>query len=472
LSYLIAGGALGIILIPISAQYVAAGKEEESWYVFSTVVTVTSLALAALVLAGEVFTYPLAHWIAPGFSADQQILLVKLIRILLPAQLFLCLGGLIAAVQNAKGRFLAPALSPIVYNFTLIGCAWLLHHRFGIVGFAVGVAAGTMFGFFGLPLITMGGMGARFRPNLAIRHPGFTQFVKLAIPIMLALSVDVTDIWIVRWFGSYLSPASITWLMYSRYVVIIPIAVLGQAAGIASYPFLAQLFASGKQVEFARSVAAATKGLLLIMLPVSALTVVLSRPLIRFIFTHTQLKSWDVEAIAAALAVFAVGMSAKGVQCIILRGFNASKNTVTPALVGTLITFGSLPVYWICAREWQYLGLAAASSIVAVLFAVTTLVLLLRKTEARNLVGILACLFKVSLASLIGALLCRQLINWMEARIHWQTLSGALLILLAVTTVGFPLILLISRLLGVKEVDHYWKKVYSAIPRLTVSPVE
>jgi putative peptidoglycan lipid II flippase len=164
LSYLIAGGALGVVFIPVFAKYVAAGQEEESWYVFSTVLTVIGLALFALVTAGEVFTYPLARWIAPGFPPDQQILLVKLIRILLPAQLFLCLGGLLAAAQNAKGRFLAPALAPIVYNFTLIGCAWLLHHRLGITSFAVGVAAGTMVGFFGLPLITLRGLGARFRP--------------------------------------------------------------------------------------------------------------------------------------------------------------------------------------------------------------------------------------------------------------------------------------------------------------------
>src|ERR1700730_13222435 len=45
LSYLIAGGALGIVFIPVFAQYVAAGREEESWYVFSTVLTVIGLAL-------------------------------------------------------------------------------------------------------------------------------------------------------------------------------------------------------------------------------------------------------------------------------------------------------------------------------------------------------------------------------------------------------------------------------------------
>ncbi len=469
LSYLIAGGALGIVFIPVFAQYVAAGHEEESWYVFSTVLTVIGLALLVLVTAGELFTYPLARWIAPGFPPDQQVLLVTLIRILLPAQLFLCLGGLFAAVQNAKGRFLAPAVAPIVYNFTLIGCAWMLHHRLGIISFAVGVAAGTMVGFFGLPLITLRGIGARFRPNLAIRHPGVKQFFKLAIPIMLALSIDTTDIWIIRWFGSYLTPASITWLMYSRFLVIIPIAIIGQGAGIGSYPFLAQLHAEGKHAERTRSLATGIKSLLLIMLPISALTIVLSRPLVHLVFIHTRLTQVDVESISGALALFALGMSAKGAQCIISRGFTSAHNTFSPALIGTLITFLSLPLYWFCARTWQYLGLAAASSIVAVIFAAITMVVLFRRAEARNLKGILVCLIKVSFASFIGALLCREALNWLESWIRWQTFSGALLILLIVTVFGFPLILVISRLLGVKEIDHYWKKVYQSIPGVAVA---
>jgi putative peptidoglycan lipid II flippase len=253
--------------------------------------------------------------------------------------------------------------------------------------------------------------------------------------------------------------------MYGRYLVIIPIAIMGQAAGIASYPFLSQLHATGKHGEFASAVAAATKGLMLIMLPVSTLTIVLSRPLICFAFTHTKLTQIDVDSIAAALAVFAFGMAGRGAQCIISRGFNAAQNTLTPALLGTLITFVSLPLYWFCARTWQYVGLAAASSIVAVVFVGMSMILLFRHTHAQNLNGILLCLGKVIFASFIGGLICRGAVNWLESRLPWHTFFGAFLVLVIVTASGFPLILAISRLLGVREVDEYWNKVCSSIPR-------
>jgi len=52
---------------------------------------------------------------------------------------------------------------------------------------------------------------------------------------------------------------------------------------------------------------------------------------------------------------------------------------------------------------------------------------------------------------------------------HWQTFSGAFLLLGVVTAVGFPLILLICRLLGVNEVDQYCRKVYLAVPRVALA---
>ena len=52
LNYLVAGASLSITFIPVFAKYAAEDREEEGWRVFSTVVTVMGLVLAALVVAG------------------------------------------------------------------------------------------------------------------------------------------------------------------------------------------------------------------------------------------------------------------------------------------------------------------------------------------------------------------------------------------------------------------------------------
>src|SRR5947199_10515272 len=54
LNYLVAAGSLSLIFIPVFTKYLAEGREEEAWHVFSTVITFMGLALLVLVSAAEV----------------------------------------------------------------------------------------------------------------------------------------------------------------------------------------------------------------------------------------------------------------------------------------------------------------------------------------------------------------------------------------------------------------------------------
>ena len=74
----------------------------------------------------------------------------RLTRIVLPAQLFFYLGGLLMAVQYARNRFLLPATAPLIYNGGIILGGLLLGKRLGMEGFAWGVLAGSFVGNFAI----------------------------------------------------------------------------------------------------------------------------------------------------------------------------------------------------------------------------------------------------------------------------------------------------------------------------------
>src|SRR6516165_6910230 len=335
LNYLVAGGSLSVIFIPIFTKYLAENQEEEGWRVFSIVATFMSLVLVGLVLAAEIFAPQLAHVIAPGFAPAEKARVVFLTRLMLPAQICFYLGGVMAAVQYAKARFIVPSLAPVIYNLLIILGGWLLAPRIGITGFAAGVLAGALVGNFLLQVYGAARAGARFRPSLNWRHPGFRLFVRLAIPIMLALSLVFTDDWIIRWFGSYLRAASITWLNYGKTLMRVPLGVVGQAVGVASFPFLAQLYSDKKYGELNRALNSTLRGLILLLVPISALTMAESRPLVRLVFSHTRLGPADLGATASTLVLFSLGMFAWAAQNILARAFYAARDTLTPAVIGT-----------------------------------------------------------------------------------------------------------------------------------------
>ncbi len=458
LNYLVASGSLSLIFIPVFTKYVAEKREDEAWHVFSTVVTFMGFLLVSCVVVAEIFAPRLVVLIAPGFGPEEKARLIFLTRLMLPAQICFYLGSILSSVQYAKAQFLVPSMAPVIYNLGIILGGVILAPRIGITGFAVGVLGGAIAGNFLLQVYGAARAGARFRPNLNLAHPGFRLFLKLAIPIMLALSLVFTDDWIIRWFGSYLEPASITWLSYAKTLMRVPLGVVGQAVGVASFPFLAQLFSEGKLEELNRTLNSTLKGLILMLLPVSALTIAQSSPLVYFVFSHTRLHASDLDATASTLRLFSLGMFAWGAQNILARGFYAVRDTLTPAWVGTALTFLTLPLYWFLVHHFQHLGLALASSCGIIAYTVVLFVLFTRRTHNPEAGGLLLFFFKVVVASALAAGVAFELSAWLENRIAWKTTHGALLVLVIVSSVGFLLTGLFAKLLRVREIDDYLKR--------------
>jgi len=459
LNYLVAAGALSVTFIPVFSRYLAEKQEDEGWYAFSTVVTVMGLTLVALVGIGEVFAAQLVGAIAPGFAPAAKAQAVFLTRLMLPAQIFFYLGSILTAVQYAKAQFIIPSLAGVVYNLGVIAGGLLLSSRIGITGFAVGVLGGALFGNLLLQIYGARLAGARFTPNLDIRHPGFRWFIKLSIPIMLALSLSATDDWIIRWFGSYLVPASITWLTYAKTLMRVPLGVVGMSVGVASFPFMAHLYSEGKLGELNRTLNATLKGLLLLLVPISALTIAQSTPLVYFVFSHTRLHGPDFEATSATLRVFSLGMFAWALQNILARAFYAARDTITPAVVGTGLTFLSLPLYWWLVRHFQHLGLALASSLGIIAYTVILSLLWNRRLRNPEAGALLIFLLKICVASALAGIACFKLNNWLGSRLGWQTTHQALLVLVIVSSVGLALIAAFGKLLGLKEFEDYVKRV-------------
>ncbi len=381
--------------------------------------------------------------------------MIFLTRLMLPAQICFYQGSILSAVQYAKGQFLIPSLAPVVYNLCIIAGGVLLAPRIGITGFSVGVLAGALMGNFLLQVYGARRAGARFSPNLNVRHPGFWLFIKLTVPIMLALSLVFTDDWIMRWFGSSLEAGAISWLNFAKNLMRVPLGVVGQAVGVASFPFLAQLYSAGKLDELNRTLDATMKGLILLLLPLSALTIAQARPLTFLVYSHTRMRPSDLEAVAAALAVFSLSMFAWGAQNIVARGFYAARDTLTPAITGTALTLLNLPVYWWMVHHYDYLGLALASSVGIVAYTVLLFGLLNRRTKNREWPDMVWFFLRITLASMVAALVCARLTAALQARIGWQSTLHALLVLVIVSSVGFVLITALAKALRVRELDPY-----------------
>jgi putative peptidoglycan lipid II flippase len=465
LNYLVAGASLSVIFIPVFTKYVTEEREDEGWHVFSTVITFMTLLMLLFVSAAEVFAPRLVEITSPGFAAAEKARVVFLTRLMLPAQICMVLGSIMAAVQYCKHQFLFPSLATVVYNACVVIGGWTLARRIGMTGFALGVLVGAFCGNLLLQVYGTTRANARFRPNLDLGHPGFKLFLKLAVPIMLALSLTFTDNWIIRWFGSYLQPASITWLQYGKILMQVPLTSLGQALGVVSFPILARLYSEGKLDELDRTLSAALKGLLAMMIPVSALLIAQSEPVVYLVFSHTRLHGSDFHSTGVALGLFSLGMFAWAGQYLLSRGFFAMHNSWTPAVVGTATTLASLPAYAALVHDYGYRGLALASSLGIAAFMLLLFVLLNWKLKSRTVRSNIVFFLKTTAASAVAGGATYLLDQQLETHIPWRSTVGALVLLAIGSAVGLGLTAALAKLLRLEEFNARLEKLIRVVRR-------
>jgi putative peptidoglycan lipid II flippase len=394
LNYLLAGGALSITFIPIFLGFMLQKDEAGGWRVFNSVFQLTMVTLAVLLVIGWLAApWICREWVAPGFDPEQQRLLVRYTRILLPAQLFFFAGGLFGAVQMAGGRHGIYASAALIYNAAIIAGGLLLGPTMGMEGFCWGALAGAFVGHGVLQWFGAHRSGLRLTRPAGWNDPSVTLWLRLTLPFMLGQSILMTDDWIQRHFGSELSAASISWLNYGRKLILVLPAILGQATAVASFPLMARQAESGRLGELRASLSVALTRSLLLSGFGAVLLIVLNREAVQIVFGRGAFTTSDVLTTGRVVAIMAAAVPALVAQAILARGYYALRDTWTPTLIGTAITLGAIPLYialsrWfndpVAGRGGGHLGLAWASTLSLLVYGFLTALLLQRGLVRRD----------------------------------------------------------------------------------------
>jgi len=168
-------------------------------------------------------------------------------------------------------------------------------------------------------------------------------------------------------------------MSYAKQLFTAPMAVLAQAAGAASMPFFAKLWAQQKRYEFATEVADSVSRVAALGLLAASGMIAMAPALVDLVLLGGKFKGTDTALTATYFAVFSIALSLWSAQAIYARAFYAAGNTLMPMVAGTLVTLVSLPIYAGMYRWHGAMGLAIASDIGITLQTVSLGVLLHRK---------------------------------------------------------------------------------------------
>jgi putative peptidoglycan lipid II flippase len=376
LFHFLSGGAFAVAFVPFylrvreSRGGEAAGRLAAT--AFGTLAVVSVVATAGL----WIFAEPLVALQFPNFSPETRALTVRLTRIVLPAQVFFVIGGLVRAVLMANDRFATQALAPLVYNVGIIAGGVLLGGMLGAEGFAWGALAGAVVGPFLLPLADLRRAGLRLGFRFAPFDADFRAYLWRATPLILGLSLLTVDEWYDKWFGGLLAEGTVAQIGYARMLMLVPVSVVGQAVATAALPALSQLASEGRGRELDRTLLRILQPSLMLALVLAAAVWALALPGVALVFERGAFGAHDTQRVAAVLTVFAFGIPGWVVQQVTGRGFYAREDMWRPMFLSTGIALLAVPLYLALGRGFGAEGIAAAGALAMSVSALSLLVML------------------------------------------------------------------------------------------------
>jgi len=401
LNYMLAGGALSIALLPQYSQYRQDDEPRAERFLGNVLGTLGVIVVAATIGLWW-FTPQLVNIFFDGFDAQTLELTEHLTRIVLPAQIFFVTGGIIKASLFARGRFLAAALAPLIYNLGIILGGLILASTMGVEGFAWGVLAGAFCGPLLAPLID-----AWPRVRLSMRFDFFDKdfitYVFRALPLMLGASLLTVDEWYERIFGAALDEGTVGAFGYARRIMQVPVGVVGQAVGTAALPALTQLWAEGKKNQLNRILVETLQATLSVAALAGFFFFVFAEPTIVVLFERGRFTPQNTEAVRPLLQILSLAIPAWIVQQVASRAFYARGQMWLPMLLSTSIAIAAIPLYLVLRSSYGAVGLAWAGVIGMSVNALITLVVARFTHEAPGALPLLNTLVR---ATLVGAICC------------------------------------------------------------------
>lgn len=324
-------GVLSNFFVPVITRY--REQKEELSAVFSAAMN-TAIGLA-FVLAGICYVAAPAIMTvaAPGLGATDRELVVFLFRFLLPMLVLHCLLAVMKGTLNSLDHYAMPEYAGVFFNLAMIACALGLVGRFGIVSLAIGAVLGSVVQVLvQIPVLMR--KGIRYRPTLGVTHPALYEMRGLVLGAMVATAVVPINAFVDRAMASQLPAGSISALAYAFRVFMLPVSLVAVPVYTVLLTDLSTAHHQGNQHTFKEQATVGLSLLFAVALPATAILMALAVPITRVLYERGQFSASDVTMTSQALVAFALGTLAYGTSQVMVRLFNATKDTRTPAWVG------------------------------------------------------------------------------------------------------------------------------------------
>jgi putative peptidoglycan lipid II flippase len=457
---LLGEGALTAAFIPIFKQKEVREGEAEMWRSANAVISGLTVA-ASVVTVVVIVGLSVALMAGAGQFEAQTDLMLRLLRLMFPYMLLVCLAAVFIGMANARGHFFVPALGAVILNLVMIASVLLLAPRLGdkleqrIFGLAIGVlVAGLCQAFFQLPSLTR--EGYRYAWVSPWRDPTVREVVRKMLPGSIGVAAFQINVLVTQCFSYWFDPTIVATFNYAVRLMELPQGMFGISLATYLLPALAGLAAEKNFGGFRDTLRQGLENLAFVNLLASAIALALAVPIVRLLFERNMFGPDATLRVGTALTCLAPGLLMFSMTNILARAFFALNDIKTPMKISILclginLVFALWLMLWFQRRNYGgEAGLGVANTLSAVCNVSLLLYALRRKLKTLGL----AALKRIYLILAVDAVLAGILAAWLGGL--WDRHLGHTTLALKLGAVFVPG--------GAATLLYWWVAIIAKVP--------
>lgn len=471
---LVAGGVISSLFIPVFLEEWDKRGQDDAWEYASYLFNLTTIVLSIVAVLGTIFAKQFV-WTqmfrsAPG--TEEIELATFFFRFFAIQVVFYGVGAIISGLLNSQRKFLWPAIGPVFNNLVVIITLLGFYVPFrdtnpelAKIGLAVGTSLGVL-AMFAVQVPALIKMGIRYTPRIDLKNPALRRMGRLAIPTIIYVVTNLAAVSFRNTYAFAVSPKGPATLLYAWMFYQLPYGIFAVALATAIFTELSDKAGqedwTGFKVTFAKGMK--TTGVLI--LPMAAMLIALSEPLIK-LYRAGAFTAQDVPVVAEILAWWGGALFFFATYMYVLKTFYSLQDTKTPMVVNAVLTVGQVGLYATLSvgiGGWAGLGLRGIPITDMIFFAVSlvTLSIILRtKIGSYDLRSILSTLVRTAFAAVLGGLGAYAVVFFTPALT--SSTAGFLAQLALGGVVGLGIAYGVAALLRVSEVSV----AFALVKRLT-----
>lgn len=340
LQNLLGEGTLSASFIPIYAELLEEGREEEAARFAGAVLGLLTITAGLLAFLGILLAPWLVGFFFYGFDPERQALTVELVRILFPMTAILVISAWALGILNSHRRFFLSYVAPVAWNAAMIGAM-------AVGGMALGWSGAELVRFLAWGALVGGALQllvqlpltlrllGEFRPSVSTRVHGVREAIRNFIPVLAARGAVNLGGWLDYALAAFLTAGAVATLAYAQTLYILPISLFGMAVAASELPEISRNRGADR-ARLAREVAGGAERVAYFLVPSTVGYLLLGNVIVAALYQTGAFGPDEVRVTWLILVAYALGMGASATSRLLSSAFYALRDTRTPARIAYL----------------------------------------------------------------------------------------------------------------------------------------